>query len=102
MQAAEVAPEVASVSVAQQPDVPIYEATFTKTAGQIAQAQEYLIRLGLHPGPSNGQMNPVTRDAIMAYQSANGLDTDGEITQRFMAHLANSMSVFELSKGAVQ
>lgn len=77
--------------------VPIYEATFTKTAAQIAQAQEYLIRLGLHPGPSSGEMTPITRDAIMAYQAANDLETDGQVNQRVMAHLANSMSVLESS-----
>jgi hypothetical protein len=42
-------------------------------------------------------MTPITRDAIMAYQAANDLETDGQVNQRVMAHLANSMSVLESS-----
>ena len=47
---------------------------------QIAQAQRDLARLGYPIGTSDGVIGWKTRAAIRAFQAANGLAVDGELT----------------------
>lgn len=56
-----------------------------------AQIQEYLMRVGLYPGPADGATSPLTEDAIRAYQKSHGLNADGLVTQGLLTHmLANA------------
>ena len=57
----------------------------------IAQVQEYLMRVGLYPGPADGARGPLTEDAIRSYQSVNNLHVDGRATEDLLTHmLANA------------
>ena len=57
----------------------------------IAQVQEYLMRIGLYPGPADGMKGPLTEDAIRSYQALNNMDADGIATQDLLTHmLANN------------
>jgi len=53
----------------------------------VAQIQEYLVRLGLYPGPSDGVMGPLTGDSIRSYQKQNGLNPDGLATEGLLSHM---------------
>lgn len=56
----------------------------------ISQIQEQLIRRGLIPGPPSGRLDPVTADAIRAYQSKNSLQSTGRPTQALLVHMMAS------------
>ena len=59
--------------------------------GTVAQIQEYLMRIGLYPGPADGVSGALTSDAIRSYQSRNNLDVNGEATPSLLSHmLANA------------
>ena len=58
----------------------------------ISQIQEYLMGLGLFPGPADGVSGPLMQDAIRSYQSLNGLKTDGEASQTLLSHMLASGS----------
>ena len=58
--------------------------------GLTAQIQEQLIKRGLFPGPADGSSSAQMSDAIRAYQSANGLASDGRATQALLAHMLSS------------
>ncbi|MCG6859151.1 MAG: peptidoglycan-binding protein [Salaquimonas sp.] len=45
----------------------------------VRQTQEALARLGLYDGKVDGVYGPVTREAILDFQRANGLKSDGEV-----------------------
>lgn len=49
--------------------------------------QEALLARGYDPGPVDGALGPKTRDAIRAYQSANGLSPTGEVSRDLLSHL---------------
>lgn len=49
--------------------------------------QEALTAHGYDPGPVDGAIGPKTREAIRAYQAANGLSQTGEVSRDLLAHL---------------
>lgn len=53
----------------------------------ISQIQEQLMRRGLIPGPPSGRFDPVTADAIRAYQSKNSLQSTGRPSQALLVHM---------------
>jgi TPR repeat protein len=55
-----------------------------------AQVQEYLVRMGLFPGPADGVMGPLTGDAIRSYQKMHGLNPDGLATEGLLTHMLAS------------
>ena len=56
-----------------------------------AQVQEYLMRIGLYPGPADGVTGPLTQDAIRSYQRVNNLNADGLASENLLSHmLANA------------
>jgi len=84
----------------------IYEATHGRKAGSAgaqesaaqassvnerqvvtAQIQEFLMGQGLYPGPADGINGPQTADAIRSYQSRNGLQVTGEVSDQLLAHM---------------
>ncbi len=56
----------------------------------IAQIQEQLIRFGLYPGPADGVNDPVTADAIRAYQSHHDIQQDGRASEALLVHMLTS------------
>jgi len=84
----------------QTPSQPIPAASTDKESnvfsnqGTIAQIQEYLMRVGLYPGPADGVSGALTEDAIRSYQALNNIETNGAPTQNLLSHmLANSNNV---------
>ena len=67
----------------------------------VAQIQEYLIRLGLFPGPADGAPGPLMEDAIRSYQSLNGLTVDGQASQTLLSHMlaAGGYEEFAVEEG---
>ena len=59
---------------------------------RVAQIQEYLMRLGLYPGPANGVVDPLTGDAIRSYQSLNKLSSDGMATENLLSHMLSNVT----------
>lgn len=59
-------------------------------AATVAQIQEQLMRLGLYPGPPDGDYNSITEDAIRSYQSEFALTPDGRPTQALLVHMMTS------------
>jgi localization factor PodJL len=53
----------------------------------IAQAQSLLNKLGYDAGPADGMMGPRTKDAIAAFQRANGLAPSGKVTPELLIEL---------------
>ncbi|WP_339614499.1 peptidoglycan-binding protein, partial [uncultured Parvibaculum sp.] len=53
----------------------------------IAQAQSLLNKLGYDAGPADGMMGPRTKDAITAFQRANGLAPSGKVTPELLIEL---------------
>ena len=53
----------------------------------IAQIQEYLMASGLYPGPADGLSGALTQDAIRAYQSSNGLASNGVPSSALLSHM---------------
>lgn len=47
----------------------------------VTQIQEYLMLTGAYAGPADGVNGQSTQDSIRAYQAANNLPVDGEITE---------------------
>ncbi len=58
---------------------------------QTRDAQRYLLQLGLYPGPVDGSLGPMTRDAVRSYQSNNGLPVTGDITESLLQHMAQQI-----------
>ncbi len=58
-----------------------------------AQVQEYLMRMGLYPGPADGITGPLTQDAVRSYQRLHNLSLDGGASEALLSHmLANAGS----------
>lgn len=53
----------------------------------LAQIQEKLMQLGLYPGPADGSDSPLSQDAIRAYQSLKGLESNGEPSAELLVHM---------------
>ncbi len=57
----------------------------------IAQVQEYLMGMGLYPGPADGVEGPLTADAVRSYQRRNALDIDGQASQVLLNHMMSTL-----------
>ncbi len=57
-----------------------------------AQVQEYLMGMGLYPGPADGTDSPISQDAIRAYQSLNGMPTNGQASEGLLVHMLSDNS----------
>jgi hypothetical protein len=71
--------------------------TTTKVRGPagrdlVREIQGLLDRIGLRPGPIDGQIGPATRASIVAYQSDHGLLADGQATEDLLAHLREEVA----------
>ncbi len=55
--------------------------------GLVLAVQRHLARIGLDPGPLDGQMGTWTTQAVEAYQRARGLPVDGRPTRDLLARL---------------
>ncbi len=55
--------------------------------GLVLAVQRHLARIGLDPGPLDGQMGTRTTQAVEAYQRARGLPVDGHPTRDLLARL---------------
>ncbi len=61
-----------------------------------AQVQEYLMRMGLYPGPADGITGPLTQDAVRSYQRLYSLNADGRANEALLSHmLANAIATEE-------
>jgi hypothetical protein len=49
------------------------------TGDSVEQLQVILKELGFDPGPADGNFGPLTQTAVVAFQTANGLDPDGVV-----------------------
>jgi hypothetical protein len=58
----------------------------------VREIQGLLDRIGLSPGPIDGQIGPGTRASIVAYQSEHGLLADGQATEDLLAHLREEVA----------
>jgi len=80
------------------------EASFGAVSGEqvvIAQIQEYLMRMGLYPGPADGVKGPLTQDSIRSYQRLHNLSADGRASQNLLSHmLANVIDDNNLGQGS--
>ncbi len=56
----------------------------------ISRTQNELMRRGLYPGPVDGVMGPMTRNAIEAFQKAANLDVTGETSVELLQYLSAS------------
>lgn len=57
------------------------------SARMIARAQELLAASGFDAGPADGAFGPRTREAIVAYQRAEGLEASGAVDSALIARL---------------
>ncbi len=81
-------PVLASVTL--RDTIPVPSPAPQKTGAQaalVAQIQDYLVRMALFPGPSDGVMSPLTQDAIRSYQLQQDLNPDGLATQGLLTHM---------------
>lgn len=67
----------------------------------LAQIQEYLLRMGLYPGPADGINGPLTQDAIRSYQRQHNLSPNGAASESLLSHmLANAIGENVLEQGS--
>ncbi len=59
---------------------------------QVREAQERLARIGLYRGKIDGVYGPVTRDAVVTFQRANGLEPDGRVGATLLEEIRELMS----------
>ncbi|MDH3476097.1 MAG: peptidoglycan-binding protein [Rhodospirillales bacterium] len=82
-------------SVKAPPVIPVNPTTKARgAAGRdlVREIQGLLDRIGLSPGPLDGQIGPATRASIVAYQSKHGLLADGQATEDLLAHLREEVA----------
>lgn len=72
---------------ASSPVQEISTGTLGVTQATTAQVQEYLMKVGLYPGPADGVSGPLTRDAIRSYQRKHGLEADGAASNALLSHM---------------
>ena len=66
-----------------------------------AQVQEYLMRMGLYPGPADGITGPLTQDAIRSYQRLHNINPDGQANQALLTHmLSNAIGESTVEQGS--
>ncbi|MCD8563057.1 MAG: peptidoglycan-binding protein [Alphaproteobacteria bacterium] len=65
-----------------------------------ASIQEQLMSFGLYPGPADGLNGPLTEDAIRSYQTAYGLDADGQTSDKLLKHMM-AQSVKAMTGGII-
>lgn len=65
-------------------------APFAPLPSEIRAVQQDLAALGYDPGPIDGQLGPMTTDAIETFQNDTGLEPDGLITPDLMVSLAKA------------
>jgi hypothetical protein len=58
----------------------------TRADRRESRIQAMLTALGFAPGPADDTLTPMTRDAILKYQRALGLDITGEPSEELAAH----------------
>lgn len=91
---------VAVQSVVTQNTASVQAPQFSQQA-LTAQVQDYLMRLGLYPGPADGITGPLTKDAIRSYQRQHNLNPDGQANEALLSHmLANGISENILEQGS--
>lgn len=67
---------------------------------QITFAQRALAGEGLYGGPIDGNLDPLTKDAVGAYQSASGLIADGRIdADLYLALISGDLALGQEPKG---
>jgi len=73
---------------------PKQSAADSKFTGQkkiTAEIQAELMKRGLYPGPVDGEIGPVTTDAIRTYQTASSMDVvDGKPTEKLLSYMKSS------------
>ena len=73
---------------------PRQSAVDSKLTGQkkiTAEIQAELMKRGLYPGPVDGEIGPVTTDAIRTYQTASNMEiVDGKPTQQLLSYMKSS------------
>jgi lysozyme len=58
----------------------IYRLTMPFMSGEkVSAIQQALKAAGFDPGPVDGQFGPLTRNAVVSFQSSRGMTTDGEV-----------------------
>lgn len=77
--------ELAMTDTGETPD--ISDEQINASQAITAQIQEQLVYLGLYPGPADGVVTPLTKDAIRTYQSLYGLDVTGAPSESLLAHI---------------
>jgi hypothetical protein len=60
-----------------------------ETVDLIYETERILERLGLQPGRIDGELDPVTVDAIRLYQESAGLPVDGEPSRTLLEDMRN-------------
>jgi TPR repeat protein len=58
----------------------------------ISEIQKQLMRLGLYPGPVDGNVTPQMEDAIWIYQTRNDLPRTGKLSEELLAHMEGAGS----------
>lgn len=79
-------------------------ASYPATGGNLTrQVQTELAAAGYNPGPADGVNGRRTASAIRAYQAANGLPQDGQVSQALLDNLrAKRLSAYNTSSGQPQ
>lgn len=69
---------------------PAWTGDSTTSPAMVRRAQELLATLGYDAGPADGDFGPQTREAIVAYQSEQGLTRTGAVDAALLARLERS------------
>lgn len=89
-------PTETETTQAQNTPAPVDEASPMESAEQefeqilVQQIQEQLMRIGLYPGPADGVLGPLTRDAIRTFQAQQDLPVNGLTSDELLVNLVNT------------
>lgn len=85
-----------ALSPAPSPALPQVASKPAPAAGvpmaSVEETQRLLTQLGYRPGPADGQMGRKTRAAIQAFQRAQGLTVDGQVSKSLTAALEKAVA----------